>query len=184
MFTVYHAQLNLRHLRIGHSVYIPPSIPQIIVDCFEQLVQKAYEINNPFEQAFFIMVHLPYLQPFEDVNKCTYRLAANISLIKNNLCPLSFIDVHEEVYVHGQINPRKTGIKAFLHMKIEEYIQDLSAQGIRTITSKEVKAALGKSDKAAWNAIERQKAKGRLASPAKGFYIIIPPGLSDQPCLG
>lgn len=68
-------------------------------------------------------------------------------------------------------------------MKIEEYIQDLSAQGIRTFTSKEVKTALGKSDKAAWAAIERLKAKGRLASPAKGFYIIIPPEYRVLKCL-
>jgi Fic family protein len=39
------------------------------------------------------MVHLPYLQPFEGVNKRTSRLAANIPLIRHNLCPLSFIDV-------------------------------------------------------------------------------------------
>ena len=31
------------------------------------------------------MVQLPYLQPFEDVNKRTSRLAANISLTRHNL---------------------------------------------------------------------------------------------------
>jgi hypothetical protein len=45
------------------------------------------------------MVHLPYLQPFEDVNKRVSRLAANIPLIKRNLSPLSFIDVPERAYV-------------------------------------------------------------------------------------
>ena len=47
------------------------------------------------------MVQLPYLQPFEDVNKRTSRLAANIPLIKKNLCPLSFIDVPEKDYING-----------------------------------------------------------------------------------
>ena len=47
------------------------------------------------------MVHIPYLQPFEDVNKRTSRLAANLPLIQQNLCPLSFIDVPEEMYIHG-----------------------------------------------------------------------------------
>ena len=42
------------------------------------------------------MVHLPYLQPFEDVNKRVSRLAANLSLVRHNLCPLSFIDVPGE----------------------------------------------------------------------------------------
>jgi hypothetical protein len=39
------------------------------------------------------MVQLPYLQPFDDVNKRVSRLAANIQLIKRNLAPLSFTDV-------------------------------------------------------------------------------------------
>ena len=47
------------------------------------------------------MVHLPYLQPFEDVNKRVSRLAANIPFIRHNLCPLSFIDVPQQAYVDG-----------------------------------------------------------------------------------
>lgn len=47
------------------------------------------------------MVHLPYLQPFEDVNKRVSRLAANIPFIRENLSPLSFIDVPERAYVEG-----------------------------------------------------------------------------------
>ena len=47
------------------------------------------------------MVHLPYLQPFEDVNKRTSRLAANIPLIKLNLSPLSFVDVPQRDYLEG-----------------------------------------------------------------------------------
>src|SRR5580704_6019341 len=44
------------------------------------------------------MVQLPYLQPFDDVNKRVSRLAANIPLIKGNLFPLSFIDVPPSIY--------------------------------------------------------------------------------------
>ena len=47
------------------------------------------------------MVHLPYLQPFEDVNKRVSRLTANIPLIRNNLSPLSFIDVPKNEYISG-----------------------------------------------------------------------------------
>jgi hypothetical protein len=43
-------------------------------------------------------VHLPYLQPFADVNKRTSRLAANLPLIRANLCPLTFLDVPERAY--------------------------------------------------------------------------------------
>jgi hypothetical protein len=64
-------------------------------------MSMAAEIQDPFEQSFFLMVHLPYLQPFEDVNKRVSRLAANIPLIQHNLCPLSFIDVPQQAYVDG-----------------------------------------------------------------------------------
>lgn len=60
-------------------------------------------IENPFEQAFFSMVHLPYLQPFEDVNKRVSRLAANIPLIQRNLCPLSFVDVPQPIYISAML---------------------------------------------------------------------------------
>lgn len=49
------------------------------------------------------MVHIPYPQPFMDVNKRTSRLAANISLIHANLCPLSFVDVREHTYTEGTL---------------------------------------------------------------------------------
>jgi hypothetical protein len=44
-----------------------------------------------------VMVHLPYLQPFVDVNKRVSRLAANIPMIQRNLCPLSFVDVPQSL---------------------------------------------------------------------------------------
>jgi Fic family protein len=84
---------------IGGSVYLPLSLPQPIADLFASVADMAAEIEDPFEQAFFLMVHLPYLQPFEDVNKRVSRLAANIPLIKHNLCPLSFIGLPEKAYV-------------------------------------------------------------------------------------
>ena len=78
---------------ISGSVFHPLSIPQRVEELFDLLLEKAQAIEDPFEQAFFVMVQLPYLQPFEDVNKRVSRLAANIPLIKANLAPLSFVDV-------------------------------------------------------------------------------------------
>ena len=84
---------------ITGTVYQPLAIPQQIEQFFRQILAKADAITDPFEQAFFIMVHIPYLQPFEDVNKRVSRLGANISLIRANLAPLSFVDVPERSYV-------------------------------------------------------------------------------------
>jgi len=94
---------RLRHIPVGiqNSVYTPLAVPQLIEELFDLMLYKASQIEHPFEQAFFIMVHLPYLQPFDDVNKRVSRLAANISLNKRNLAPLSFIDVPIELYTKG-----------------------------------------------------------------------------------
>ena len=64
-------------------------------------MSRAAIIEDPFEQAFFVMVHLPYLQPFDDVNKRVSRLAANIPFIRCNLAPLSFIDVPRRLYMEA-----------------------------------------------------------------------------------
>ncbi len=94
---------RLRSIAVGiaHSTYQPVAIPQVVEECFDLLISKACKIKNPFEQAFFLMVQLPYLQPFDDVNKRTSRLATNIPLIQHNLCPLSFINVPQEIYING-----------------------------------------------------------------------------------
>ena len=86
---------------IGKSVYEPLAVPQLIDEIFGQILDTAAAISDPFEQAFFVTVHLPYLQPFEDVNKRVSRLAANIPLIHHNMCPLSFVDVPEDLYING-----------------------------------------------------------------------------------
>lgn len=83
---------------IGKSVYYPLATPQQIEEMLAVLLDKANQIGDPFEQSFFMMVHLPYLQPFADINKRTSRLAANLPLFRANLCPLTFLDVPEQAY--------------------------------------------------------------------------------------
>lgn len=96
---------RLRHIGVGieRSVYHPLEVPQLIEECFDQILATADAITDPFEQSFFVMVHLPYLQPFDDVNKRVSRLSANIPLIKNNLSPLSFIDVPRDSYTEAML---------------------------------------------------------------------------------
>lgn len=94
-------RLRNRPVDISGSVFMPLAMPQRIEELFGIVVRMAAEIRDPFEQAFFLMVQLPYLQPFEDINKRVSRLAANIPFIRHNLCPLSFIDVPQAAYVEG-----------------------------------------------------------------------------------
>lgn len=94
---------RLRAIPVGieGTVYHPLEVPQLIDECFIKILDTAAVINDPFEQAFYAMVHLAYLQAFEDVNKRVSRLAANIPLIRENLSPLSFVDVPDRAYIDG-----------------------------------------------------------------------------------
>ena len=96
---------RIRHIGVGieGSDFHPLEVPQAIEECFDQILATAAAIIEPFEQAFFVMVQLPYLQPFDDVNKRVSRLSANIPLIKANLAPLSFIDVPKQTYTEGML---------------------------------------------------------------------------------
>ncbi len=96
-------RLRRRPVDIFGSSFHPLVMPQTLEECFRLLLEKTAAIQDPFEQSFFLMVQLPYLQPFEDVNKRVSRLGANIPLISNNLCPLSFIDVPEQAYIDGTL---------------------------------------------------------------------------------
>ena len=96
---------RLREFGVGitNSVFTPLEIPQLISEYFDLILSIVNQIKDPFEQAFFILVHFPYLQPFDDVNKRVSRLAANIPFNRKNLSPLSFIDVPEDYYIKGML---------------------------------------------------------------------------------
>ncbi len=96
---------RLRYIAVAieGSVFHPLEVPQLIAENFDQMLATAAAIHNPFEQAFFLMVQLPYLQPFDDVNKRVSRLAANISLIQHKLTPLSFTDVPRDTYTEAML---------------------------------------------------------------------------------
>ena len=78
-------------------------VPQVVEDCFERLVRTAAAIEDPYEQSLFLLAQLPWLQPFDDVNKRTARLAANVPLVRANLAPLSFVGVPEKDYVAAML---------------------------------------------------------------------------------
>jgi len=69
-----------------------------MAEALDVLLNEASQISDAFEQSFFMMVHLPYLQPFADINKRTSRLTANLPLFRANLCSLTFFDVPEQAY--------------------------------------------------------------------------------------
>lgn len=56
---------RLRYIAVGieRSAFHPLEVPQLIEERFDQILAIAAAISDPFEQAFFVMVQLPYLQP-------------------------------------------------------------------------------------------------------------------------
>jgi Fic family protein len=106
--------LRQRVVMIDDSQYTPPDNPHILREAFEKLCQKASKIKDPFEQAFFIMAFLPYLQPFQDGNKRVSRLAMNVPLIKNHLAPFSFTDIAKRDYILGLLAFYERGRHEFL----------------------------------------------------------------------
>lgn len=96
---------RLRHIAVGieRSTFLPLEVPQLIEEYFDRILATATAIDDPFEQAIFVMVQLPYLQPFDDVNKRVSRLAANIPFIQKNLAPLSFTDVPRSLYTEAML---------------------------------------------------------------------------------
>ena len=88
---------------IGYSNYKPLSDQYEIAEEFEFVIAKAHAITDPFEQSFFLLVHIPYLQAFSDINKRTSRIASNIPLLRADLAPMSFITMNDREYIDALI---------------------------------------------------------------------------------
>ncbi len=96
-------RLRVGAVGITHSSYRPLDDAVSIDEEFDILLAKSAEIADPFERSFFLLVHIPYLQAFVDVNKRTSRVAANIPLLKAGLAPMSFLTMDDGDYVNGLI---------------------------------------------------------------------------------
>lgn len=133
---------NIRTLEvnIGQSTYKPLDNPHSLKELFELILQKAKKIKDPFEQSFFLLVHLSYLQAFEDVNKRTSRLSCNIPFIKSNLCPLSFTDVARDDYTAALLAIyEKNDVEPMLELFAWAYSRSCEQYGV-------VKKSLGEID--------------------------------------
>lgn len=111
-----------RSVQISGSTYLPIDNPHLLGEMFELFLKKAKLIENPFEQCFFTLVHLSHLQTFEDVNKRTSRISANIPLIKKNLKPLAFVDVDQDTYLKALLGIyEKNDVSLFLDLFMWAY---------------------------------------------------------------
>ncbi len=149
-------------VNIGASVYRPLSTHQQIEDALDAMLAKAWQISDPFEQSFFMMVHLPYLQPFADINKRTSRLAANLPLFRANLCPLTFLDVPEQAYSRAMLG--------VYEMTRVELLRDLYVWAYERSTQEylAIKQDLAEPDplRLAWRDFIKQTIRALITQPA------------------
>ena len=96
-------RLRVSAVGITHSSYRPLDDAVSIDEEFDILLAKAAAIVDPFEQSFFLVVHIPYLQAFIDINKRTSRVATSIPLLKAGLAPMSFLTMDDSDYISGLI---------------------------------------------------------------------------------
>ncbi|MDH4394540.1 MAG: hypothetical protein QE278_02570 [Limnobacter sp.] len=93
--------LNLHALLANNLL---PNRSQQMDEHFNLFLETASEISDPFEQAFFVWLHLSHLQLFEGMNAPLARLAVNIPLIHNRLQPFLFTDVPQNLYSQTLLN--------------------------------------------------------------------------------
>ena len=136
---------RLRRMPVGitHSSYRPLGDQFEIEEEFAILIEKAAAITDPFEQSIFLLIHIPYLQAFDDINKRTSRVASNIPLLKADLAPMSFLTMDDGDYIDGLIGVYELNNVALLRdAYIDAYMA--SAESYRVL-----RAELETPDKAA-----------------------------------
>ncbi len=69
------------------------------------------------------------------------------------------------------------------HLSAREYVADLAARGRYQFVSADAQSALGVSPAAAKLALNRLSKQKVIASPARGFYVIVPPEYRGLRCL-
>ena len=169
-------RLRQHGVEIGKSVYRPLTVPAQIEEMLDLLLDKANRIEDSFEQSFFVMVHLPYLQPFADVNKRTSRLAANLPLIRANLCPLTFLDVPEQAYSRA--------VLGVYEMTRVELLRDLYVWAYERSTQEylTIKQDLAEPDplRLAWREAIKQSVREVVRQPGRAPLDVIEECLSGH----
>jgi predicted transcriptional regulator of viral defense system len=68
-------------------------------------------------------------------------------------------------------------------MNFSDYINDLVKHGKCSFTIQQAQSALNKSAEAIYSSVKHLLTKNELATPAKGFYVIVPPEYQILGCL-
>jgi len=123
-----------------------------------------------------MMVHVPYLQPFSDINKRTSRLAANLPLFRANLCPLTFLDVPEQAYSRA--------ILGVYEMTRVELLRDVYVWAYERSTQEylAIKQQLAEPDplRLAWRDLIKQTIREVIKKPTADPLAVIKRSVADH----
>jgi Fic family protein len=92
------AGLRSRLVGVVGSVYQPLDNEHQLREGLEALSDAVSRAESPYAKALLALLGISYLQPFEDGNKRTARLAANAVLLAHGCAPLSYRSVDENEY--------------------------------------------------------------------------------------
>ena len=96
-------QIRSDGVLVSGTTYAPLEGRDRLARHLQSLLKTASRIEDPFEQSFFLLAHLSYLQAFIDVNKRVARLASVIPLIRDDFVPQSFVDADKNDYMNALI---------------------------------------------------------------------------------
>ncbi len=96
--------LRSQATNMNNSSYLANLSGAALEETFKLLLSKGQDINDPFEKAFFVLVHIPYLYPFNQHNRKISWILANATLITHNLCPIVFLESAPQRYHTGTVS--------------------------------------------------------------------------------
>lgn len=94
-------RLRTRGAVLAESSLVPIGDAGALAGMFDLLLERVAAIPDPFEQAFFVLLQIPYLHPFVALNDAVARLAVNIPLLRANLSPMTWEGVPRSFYREG-----------------------------------------------------------------------------------
>ncbi|KKU82387.1 MAG: Fic family protein [Parcubacteria group bacterium GW2011_GWA2_47_8] len=98
-----HLGLRSKPVGIVGTAYRPIDNRPQIEDALKMLTHTLNNLENPFAKAFFALLLVSYIQPFEDGNKRTARMLCNAILVAHDTCPLSYLSIDESLYKKATI---------------------------------------------------------------------------------
>jgi len=78
--------------------YMPLDNEHQIKEAMDRAVKLVNKTKDPFSKAILSAALISYIQPFEDGNKRTARIAADAILLAHDICPLSYRSIDESDY--------------------------------------------------------------------------------------